>query len=643
MSAEPDEVTSGATDFQARLNAAADAAREGLLSKRQPDGHWCFEFEADCTIPAEYILMMHYMDEVDEPLQARIAVYLRRWQMEGGGWPLYYGGEMDISCSVKAYYALKLAGDSAEAEHMVRAREAILARGGAADANVFTHITLALFGQIPWRGVPYIPVEIMLLPEWFFFNLSKISYWSRTVMVPLFILTTLKPRARNPLGVDVRELFTKPPFEERNYFKVRSGMNRLFILMDKVARTVFEPLIPRRLRRRAMQRAQDWFIERLNDENGLGAIFPAMVNAYEALVALDYPKDHPYCVQARNALKHLVVERDEEAYVQPCVSPVWDTCLSSLALQAEAGGTTTPEVEKALDWLKARQIVDGPADWRDRHPELSPGGWAFQYANPHYPDLDDTAAVAWAMHQSGLERFQEPVQRAADWLSGMQSRNGGFASFDADNTYYYLNEIPFADHGALLDPPTADVSARVLALLGRLQRKQDRHTIRRIIDYLRREQEPEGSWWGRWGTNYLYGTWSVLSALEQAGADMQAPFMRRAVEWIKGMQREDGGWGEDNDTYQIPPKGRQGYDSISFSTAWALMGLMAAGEAHAPEVRRGVEFLLRTQAPDGLWYEPWFSAPGFPRVFYLKYHGYSAYFPVWALGRYRQLMANRAP
>lgn len=641
MSAKPHQIQSDMEDFASRIDAAADQARKGLLTRQHDDGRWHFELEADCTIPAEYILMMHYMDEIDAALQARIAAYLRRWQMKEGGWPLYYGGEMDISCSVKAYYALKMAGDSPEDEHMARAREAILERGGAVNANVFTHVTLALFGQMPWRGVPYIPVEIMLVPKWFFIHLSKVSYWSRTTMVPLFILCTYKPRAKNPGGIGVSELFVTPAFEERGYFNIRSPMNRFYVTLDKVGRSLVDPLIPKKLRQKATRKAEEWFIERLNGEDGLGAIFPAMVNAYEALHLLGYPHDHPYCVQARNALKHLVVERGDEAYVQPAVSPVWDTCLSCNALQAEAGGATSPQVEKALDWLKSLQVLDGHADWRDQHPGLAPGGWAFQYANPHYPDLDDTAAVSWAMHQSGLERFGEPIDRAADWLAGMQSRNGGYGAFDSDNDHYHLNDIPFADHGALLDPPTADVSARVLAFLGRLQRPQDRSTRERCLEYLKREQEPEGSWWGRWGTNYLYGTWSVLAALEQAGADMQAPFVRRAVDWIKSMQREDGGWGEDNDTYEIPPKGRQGYESMSFSTAWAVMGLMAAGEARSPEAARGVEYLMSTQAEDGLWYEPWFSAPGFPRVFYLKYHGYSAYFPVWALGRYRRLLQAR--
>lgn len=617
------------------VDAAVAKARCALLALQHDDGHWRFEFEADCTIPAEYILLMHYMDEIDAQLEEKIAVYLREHQMKDGGWPLYYGGKMDISCSVKAYYGLKLAGDDPDAPHMMKARRAILERGGAVNANVFTHITLALFGQIPWRGVPFIPVEIMLLPRWFPFHLSKVSYWSRTVMVPLFILCTLKPRARNPRDVHVPELFTTPPFEETRYLKARSLMNRVFIGLDALGRKL-ERLIPRSLRKKAINAAETWFIERLNGKNGLGAIFPAMVNAYEALHALGYPPDHPDCVQAREALRHLVVEHDDDAYVQPCVSPVWDTALASLALQA-VDGTSEEPVLRALDWLRQRQVLAGPADWRSSHPDLLPGGWAFQYANPYYPDLDDTAAVVWAMVQADKpERYGESIERAANWLVGMQSKNGGFAAFDADNEYCYLNEIPFADHGALLDPPTSDVSARVAALLGRLGRRGDRTALTQCLAFLKREQEANGSWYGRWGTNYIYGTWCVLSALEQIGIDRNEPYVRRAVNWLKRRQRADGGWGEDNDTYRIPPSGLWGYVSTAVHTAWALLALIAVGEGNSPEAARGAAYLVATQGADGLWHEPWFNAPGFPRVFYLKYHGYSAFFPLWALGRYRR-------
>ena len=621
------------------IEKAIQSARNALLALQHPDGYWCFELEADCTIPAEYILMMHYLSEIDEDLEAKIALYLRAHQENHGGWPLFPGGKFDISCSVKAYYALKLAGDSPEAPHMAKAREAILTFGGAARSNVFTRITLALFDQIPWRGVPFTPVEIMLFPRWFPFHLRKVSYWSRTVMVPLTILCSLKPQAKNPRKVQVRELFLTPPEKEKHYFPARSPLNRLFLVLDRAGRLI-EPCIPRMLRRLAIRKAEKWFIERLNGMEGLGAIFPAMVNAHEALACLGYPPDHPYRRAAKQALQKLLVIGKESAYCQPCVSPVWDTALTCLALQEEASEVARESIHRALKWLKDRQLQDQPGDWRENHPGLKGGGWAFQFDNPHYPDLDDTAAVAWVMHQSGQEHFRESVQRAADWVCGMQSKNGGFASFDADNTYYYLNEIPFADHGALLDPPTSDVSARCAALLSLIGRRG--RELKACLDFLRGEQEPDGSWYGRWGTNYIYGTWSVLAALEMVNDPLNQFSIQRAGNWLENKQRPDGGWGEDCETYFDPGRAGEGSRSTSFQTAWAMLGLMAAGQADSEGVRRGARFLIRNQGVDGLWNDEWFTAPGFPRVFYLKYHGYSKYFPLWALARYRALRQKKA-
>lgn len=626
--------------FEVELERSIARAREALLGSQHSDGHWRFDLEADCTIPAEYILMMHYMDEIDDELSAKIAIYLREHQCEDGGWNLYCGGDFDLSCSVKVYYALKLAGDSPDDPHMVRARKIILAHGGAARSNVFTRITLALFGQIPWRGVPFIPAEIVLLPGWFPFHLSKVSYWSRTVMVPLFILCTLKPRAKNPRQVHIRELFTTPPEKERDYFPIRSPLNQVFLELDRVGRFL-EHFVPSSVRKRAIKKAEKWFIERLNGTDGLGGIFPAMVNALEALELLGYPADHPYRVDAKRALEKLLVIGENSAFCQPCLSPVWDTCLASAALLETTAEEPTDDLLLALDWLKERQLADEPGDWRVRRPNLKGGGWAFEYENPHYPDLDDTAVIAWVMHRTGMERYRESVRMAADWVDGMQSKNGGFSSFDADNTYYYLNEIPFADHGALLDPPTSDLTARCITLLAQVDRVGYRKAIAKGIDFLKREQEADGSWFGRWGTNYIYGTWSVLVALEAAGEDPSQTYIRRAVEWLKSAQRPDGGWGEPCSTYWDPTLAGHDCDSTSFQTAWAMLGLMAAGEAYSPEVRRGAEFLFRIQREDGVWKDEVFTAPGFPRVFYLKYHGYDKYFPLWALARYRNLLHKK--
>jgi squalene-hopene/tetraprenyl-beta-curcumene cyclase len=613
---------------------AIDSATAALLQQQHANGYWLYELEADCTIPAEYIMMMHYLDEIDAALEAKLAAHLRARQAQHGGWPLYYNGELDLSCTVKAYYALKLAGDSPQALHMQRAREAILERGGAARANVFTRIALALFGQLPWRGVPYIPVEIMLLPRWFPFHLEKVSYWSRTVMVPLFILCTYKPRARNPRHVDILELFTTPPEQERHYFRLQGPLAKIFLLLDRLGR-LLDPLIPPALRERATRRAEDWILARLNGEDGLGAIFPAMVNALEVLVLRGYATDDPRRLTAKRAIDKLLVVNSSSAYCQPCVSPIWDSGLACLALQETGNAQASAAVNRSLDWLKSQQLLDHPGDWQWRRPNLPGGGWAFQFANGHYPDLDDTAVIAWAMHRSSeAGRYEQSLSRALDWLVGMQSSNGGFASFDVDNTHYYLNHIPFADHGALLDPPTSDVTARVVTALALVGRKQDKAALERAVAFLRQEQEADGSWFGRWGTNYIYGTWSVLTALAQAHVRADDPTVRRAVDWLLSRQHADGGWGESNDSY-ARPQDPDDMPSTPYQTAWALLALLAAGEAFSAAVRHGVDYLLRSQQADGLWSDPSYTAPGFPRVFYLKYHGYSVYFPLWALAAYR--------
>ncbi len=623
------------------LDRAIRRARDGLLELQDRDGFWVFELEADCTIPSEYILMMHYMDEIDEGLQARIANFLRSHQQDDGSYPLFAGGPGDISCTVKVYYALKCAGDSIDSPHMTKARTWILAAGGAAHANVFTRIMLAMFEQLPWRGVPFIPVEIMLLPKWFPFHLDKVSYWSRTVMVPLFILCSYKVKARNPHNIGVRELYTIDPNEERNYFAhVKTPLGKAILALERFGRS-FEPLIPASMQRRATDKALQWFTERLNGVDGLGAIFPAMVNAYEALDCLGIPPEDPRRRVAKEALERLLVIDGDRAYCQPCVSPVWDTALTSLALQEANRRDQNPDVTAALthglQWLASKQVTDEPGDWRINRPNLKGGGWAFQYENPYYPDVDDSAVVAHAMLQAEDSQFDRTLELAATWIAGMQSKNGGFGAFDADNTHYYLNHIPFADHGALLDPPTADVSGRCAMFLAKSldKRPELRGCVDACIDYLRKEQEADGSWFGRWGTNYIYGTWSVLLGYETAGVPRGDPSGQRAVAWLKSVQRPDGGWGEDNFSYHDTSLRGRFHTSTAFQTGLALIGLMAAGEADSPEVRAGVDFLLRNQQADGFWKDDCFTAPGFPKVFYLKYHGYDKFFPLWALARYR--------
>ena len=621
------------------LNHTIESARSSIELQQNPEGYWDYQLEADCTIPAEYILMMHFTDDVDRELELKIANYLRVRQCDHDGWPLYHGGALDLSCTVKVYYALKLVGDDPDLSHMVRAQEAILANGGAAQSNVFTRITLALFDQIPWRGVPFIPVEVMLLPKWFPFHISKVSYWSRTVMVPLFILCSLKPAAANPRRVDVRELFTTAPEDEENYFHPTNKLSRFFLTLDHIGRTYLEPLIPKFIRRSAVKKAENWCLDRLNGEDGLGGIFPAMVNAHEALFTIGYEENHPLVKQTKAALEKMLIVEEDSAYCQPCLSPMWDTGLACLAIHESASNDKDHEipesVTKGLDWLKDQQLSDQPGDWRDNNPDLKGGGWPFQFANDYYPDLDDTSLIAWSMHITDRDRYSESITAATDWVMGMQSKNGGFASFDKDNTYYYLNHIPFADHGALLDPPTEDVTARCVALLGLTRNEKYQPTLDRAIQFLREAQQEDGSWFGRWGTNYIYGTWSVLSALELAGQDMQEAWIRKAAVWLKSIQHFDGGWGESNDSY-FDDKHQQPHSSTSYQTAWALLGLMAADHADSDAVKKGVAFLIQNQQEDGLWIDDSFTAPGFPKVFYLKYHGYTKFFPLWALAQYRR-------
>ncbi|GEP05094.1 squalene--hopene cyclase [Methylobacterium oxalidis] len=629
------------------------SATRALTRLAHADGHICFELEADATIPSEYILFHQFRATNPRPgLEAKIGNYLRRTQGKHGGWALVHDGPFDISASVKAYFALKMIGDDIEAPHMRRAREAILSRGGAANANVFTRFMLALYGEVPWTAVPVMPVEVMFLPKWFPFHLDKVSYWARCVMVPLFVLQAAKPRALNPRGIGVQELFVTPPEHVRSWPGSPHATwpwTPIFGGIDKVLQKV-ENFFPKRPRLRAKEKAVAWVSERLNGEDGLGAIFPAMVNSVLMYEVMGYPAGHPQIRIACEAIEKLVVEKDHEAYVQPCVSPVWDTALASHALLEAGGAEAERQARDGLDWLKPRQVLDIVGDWAAAKPNVRPGGWAFQYANAHYPDLDDTAVVVMAMNramrQHGLVAdmpdYSTSIARAREWVEGLQSKDGGWAAFDADNNHMYLNHIPFSDHGALLDPPTADVTARVVSMLAQLgETRETSQALDRGVAYLLKEQEKDGSWYGRWGMNFIYGTWSVLCALNAAGIDPDSPEIRRAVAWLISIQNPDGGWGEDASSYKIDPAFEPGYSTAS-QTAWALLALMAVGAADEPAVTRGINYLARTQGGDGFWNEERYTATGFPRVFYLRYHGYSKFFPLWAMARYRNLKKSNS-
>ncbi len=628
------------------IERAIGSTVRALLECQQGDGHWVFELEADATIPAEYVLLRHYRAEPrDESLEKKIANYLRRIQGKHSGWPLYHQGDFDMSASVKAYFALKMTGDSPDAPHMRQAREAILARGGAVHCNVFTRALLSLYGILDWRSVPEMPIEIMLLPRWFPFHLSKVSYWARTVLVPLLVLQALRPRAENPLGVSIDELFVEPPRSVGPAAKAphqRWVWFALFRGVDFILRPAVK-FFPKNLRRRAIDRAVAFVTERLNGEDGLGAIFPAMANS---VMMFDVLGNNTNAGVARHAIEKLLVVSSNEAYCQPCVSPVWDTGLACHALLEVGNDEARASALRGLDWLLPRQVLDVAGDWTTRRPHVRPGGWAFQYANPHYPDLDDTAVVVMAMdraRRSGAgNRYDEAIERAVEWVEGLQSRNGGWAAFDVDNVYDYLNNIPFADHGALIDPPTEDVTARCVSMLAQLGETLDRSkSLSRGVEYLRGTQTPDGSWYGRWGLNYIYGTWSVLCALNACGIDHGSAEIRKAVNWLVSIQNSDGGWGEDGTSYKLDYRGHEPASSTSSQTAWALLGLMASGDIDHPAVARGVQYLSQTQAENGFWAEERYTATGFPRVFYLRYHGYRKFFPLWAIARYRYLKANK--
>ncbi len=625
------------TDQENTLDGVIEAARQSLLARQAEDGHWFFELEADTTIPSEYIILNHFLGEIDNHIERKLANYIRAKQGEHSGWPLYIGGDLDISASVKAYLALKLVGDDVASDHMQRARQAILAGGGGARCNVFTRITLALFGLIPWRAAPVTRAEILFAPKWFPLHPNKVSYWTRTVTIPLLVLTALKPKAKNPRNVNIDELFRKPPDKE-NYKLANPTdhwMGNVMLGLDRVAKYC-EPLIPPPLTRKAIAKAMAFVRQRLNGEHGLGGIFPAMANTLMAFHALGYAADHPDVITARKALDKLLVVDGDSAYCQPCVSPIWDTGLAAHALLEAGPNGASEAMRKACDWLTDRQVLDVAGDWISKRPGIRPGGWAFQYRNDYYPDVDDTAVVIMALHRTRDRAYDEAIKSGTEWVLGMQSNNGGWAAFDVDNEYRILEHMPFADHGALLDPPTADVTARCVGMLAQLGLRQDHAQMSRAIAFLKRKQEADGSWYGRWGANYIYGTWSVLCALNAAGEDMQAPHIRRAVDWLKARQLPNGGWGEDCASYWDQRRNEVKAATPS-QTAWAVLALIAAGEVNSEAVARGVKHLSDAFVENGGWRDEYFNAAGFPRVFFLRYHGYANYFPLWALARYRNL------
>lgn len=632
------------SDLFAAVCGAIERAQAQFLRIQHREGYWWAPLEANVTMGAQYVFFNRFMGRERPDAERRIVSHLLETQSEDGSWPLFEGGTGHLSVTVEAYAALRMSGLQPDEPALAAARQFILEHGGLERAGVFTKIFLAYFGEVPWSAVPTLPVELMLVPPRAGFSIYEMSSWARGTVVPLLVLMALKPLARAPEGFTVRELYRDPRAAGRLYvsrahgaLSIESGflaLDRLFKLWQRF------PLHP--LRPRALRMACEWVLAHQDRNGGWGGIQPPMVNGPMALKAAGFPEDHPGIRKGIEALDDFLIEiPDGNLICQPCVSPVWDTALASKALLDSGLDADHPALVRAADWLMAQQIRK-PGDWSIKNPSLAPGGWAFEFANDAYPDVDDSAVILMALRRirhPERRRKEETLKRGLDWTLGMQSRNGGWAAFDTDNTLELLNRIPFADMEAMIDPPTADITGRMLELMGSFGFDASDPRAARGLEFLRKTQEPSGAWWGRWGVNTIYGTWSVLSGLRALGEDLGGEPVRRAVAWIKSRQNPDGGFGEDCRSYDDPSYAGKG-ESTPSQTAWALLGLLAGEEGLSPEAVRAVNHLMDTQAPHGFWVEEKFTGTGFPRHFYLRYWMYSAYFPLMALGRFQSRLAE---
>jgi squalene-hopene/tetraprenyl-beta-curcumene cyclase len=633
-----------------RVGAAIKKSVTLLMSRQAFDGHWVGELQGDTILESEYILLLAFLGREEEEKTTRIASYILSQQLPNGGWNNYPEGPPDLSVSVKAYFALKLTGHDPQSDYMVRARELILSLGGAARCNSFTKFYLALLGQFPYENCPAVPPEMMFLRRWAYFNIYAMSSWTRTIVIPLSIFYAFKPIRTLPVDKGIRELFlespekilwphppTRWPFTWTNFFL---GLD---YLIKKLGRWE-----PRWLRARAVEHAKNWMLERFSDSDGLGAIFPPMIYTVISLRCLGYADDSEEMKWALRQLEDLMIEDGDTIRLQPCFSPVWDTALTLIALADGGVSSEAAAVSKGIRWLLDRE-VHRPGDWSITNPNLEPAGWFFEYRNGFYPDTDDTAMVLMALARSKseirstkletnpkheIQNQTSPMQRGLRWLLEMQNDDGGWAAFDRNINRELLTKVPFADHNAMLDPSCPDITGRVLEALGHFGYSVGQRAVDRAVAFIEKNQNSDGAWIGRWGVNYIYGTWQVLAGLARIGFDMNHPMVRRAVAWLKSVQQPAGGWGETCRSYDDPTLAGKGTPTAS-QTAWALLGLIAVGEAQSDEVEAGIDFLLRTQRLDGGWDEEPFTGTGFPKVFYLKYHMYSLYFPLMAMARYR--------
>lgn len=610
------------------IAGALERGRLGLLARQKPDGHWIGELEGDTILESEYLLLLTFLGRESDPRIPKLAAYLRKKQLDSGGWPNYPGGPADLSVSVKAYFALKIAGDDDGSPPMRRAAEVIRNLGGAARSNSFTRFYLALLGQIPYANCPTVPVEMVFLPRWFPINVYAFSAWSRTIVVPLAVVNAFKPVRQLPDSMGLRELFLEDPATPWQP-TVKPSMvswSGFFLRFDKLLK-LGERLRLTPMRRRAIRKAVEWMRERFRNSDGLGAIFPPMVYSVIVLKCLGLTEVDSEFQWAMRQLEALEIEERGTLRLQPCLSPVWDTALAAIGLTDAGQPTDSLETSAAIDWLLAKEVKQR-GDWAKRV-EAEPGGWAFEYENAHYPDVDDTAMVLIALARTG-RRHHAAAQRAIRWLLALQNRNGGWAAFDRNIDNEVLTQVPFADHNAMLDPSCPDITARVLEALSHYGYGQSHPIVEKALAFILKRQEANGSWFGRWGVNYLYGTWQVLVGLKAIGFDMASPPVRCAVRWLHDVQNADGGWGETCASYDDPSQAGIGPSTAS-QTAWALLGLHSAGEHN---VKAGIQYLLSTQCDDGCWPEDAFTGTGFPKVFYLRYHMYPIYFPLMALAKY---------
>jgi squalene-hopene/tetraprenyl-beta-curcumene cyclase len=618
-----------------KLPESIERGAEHLISLQAEEGYWLGELEADSTLESDYIYYLHVLGKADPVRITKLANYVRRKQLPDGGWNIYPGGPSELNATCKAYFALKLAGDGPNSPHLSRARAVIHRLGGLEKSNSYVRFYMALVGAFSWALVPSIPPEMMLLPNWFAMNIYEMSSWTRGIVIPMAILSTLRPDWRVPESAHVDELFKDPSNKTAAFDwsdKLISWKN-FFLALDRGFK-LYEKSPWKPLRQRALREAKQWMLDHMERSEGVAAIYPAMMNSIFALVALGHGPEDPLTWREIKEFSKFEIEENDTIRLQPCVSPIWDTCIAMVALEEAGVEPGHPALVKAADWILSKQILGG-GDWQIKNKDAEPGGWAFEFRNDHYPDVDDTAFILMALQRvkhPDDERMKAASRRAVQWLLSMQNRDGGWAAFDRDNDSKFLCNIPFADHNAMIDPSTADVTARVMECLGRFGWPAEHPAMKRGLKFLLQDQCEDGSWFGRWGVNYVYGTSGVLRALETVSLNTK-DYCKRAVNWLKSVQKPDGSFGESLRSYDEPKTKGQGISTPS-QTAWGLIGLMAAGDPGDPAIAKAAEYLVRQQNSDGSWSESEFTGTGFPCVFYLKYHLYRNSFPVYALARF---------